>query len=905
MFTRNIYILIILPLLAFIFMIWVQLSNDTIKHTFVFNNQQKKYDIRQLTVAGDFNDFDPGIHYLHDDDGDNIWRLQMPLQRGRHSYRFVLNNTRWLRDPANPNYDGPYSNACIFVDTVRYPEYSGISPPNGRWLNAPADSMHIRFDRPLDTGRYDMRFEIDGRPLALAGSDASLTAPFPLLEEGRRHWVLSLFTAQGEPVYEKKGLWGINYENQAPVAEAGYAQFTNLDQPLMLNGGQSRDPDFENIAEYQWRLLNGSRSARLENTKSPFPVFIASEEGRYILSLTVSDSAGLSSTDRTEVIVHPQRQIRHQFTFDPALYADAVKSVALVGEFNQWQNGVHNLVYDEAGGIWEISIPLPKGQYEYKYVVNGDQWIKDPGNPHSIEDGWQGYNSIRIIPPPIEAGLDFGLERISETDLRIEVPVVVRGADHQSINLYADINNPDRRLEWTGKSIRFSKFRSQGSYYFYAVLKADDRFSRPKVLLINHYDRTTVHDFGASPSWADTSVIYEIFVRRFTRAGDFQGVIDNLQYLKTLGVNVLWLMPVYEGPTGHGYAPTDLFHVEKDYGSLEEYKRLIDAAHRAGMKVIFDFVANHLSDQHHFVYAAADNVHSPLRRWFHWQSDGMWDYHNDWDTLVNLNFNNPQVRHYIMESARFWLSLGIDGFRCDVAWAVPHSFWKNFRREIKKLNPQCLLINEVLPRQPAYHDFEFDMSYDTDFYGNVLDVMENKKPLSALANGLKKTNYNYPVSAKDLRYLENHDLPRFIKTYGPERTRLMAVLLFTISGTPLIYYGQENGLMEMRPDYAPQKNSEWFDFYQSLLILRSRKQALTFGKMKTVELDDKRQVWHFRRIYKQNVIGVFINLSKEMRYINLPENTTTLLGETKSKRNADGQLQLNPQGFLVYEWTGK
>jgi glycosidase len=236
-----------------------------------------------------------------------------------------------------------------------------------------------------------------------------------------------------------------------------------------------------------------------------------------------------------------------------------------------------------------------------------------------------------------------------------------------------------------------------------------------------------------------------------------------------------------------------------------------------------------------------------------------------------------------------------------VAWAVPHSFWKDFRRTIKELKPECLLINEVLPRQQVYHDDEFDMSYDTDFYGNILDVLNGRKPLSALDYGLKKTLFNYPQAAKDLRYLENHDLPRFLSIFGEKKTRVMAALLFTVPGTPLVYYGQETGMLQMRPNYRGFANSKWFDFFRELIKLRKNNPALTGGIMSTVSSDNDQEIWHYRRILDKKIIDVFINLSSNEQNINLPENISKIYFAEENLKDEHGVYYLDAESFIICE----
>ncbi len=221
---------------------------------------------------------------------------------------------------------------------------------------------------------------------------------------------------------------------------------------------------------------------------------------------------------------------------------------------------------------------------------------------------------------------------------------------------------------------------------------------------------------------------------------------------------------------------------------------------------------------------------------------------------------------------------------CDVAWGVPHIFWKIFRREIKREYPNLLLLDEVLPRSPDYHDFEFDMSYDTDFYGNLLDVINGRKPASAIELGLRKAVKNYPEGALSLRYLENHDLDRFISTNDFLKTKLAATLLLTVPGTPLIYYGQELGMREIRGAMPwDQTENGLFRFYQRLLNLRRQKPALQGGEWLQLDgdLGDGDVLAYVRKKGQQRIL-VLLNFSEETQYALfeahqlIPDSDTTL-----------------------------
>jgi len=871
-----------------------------IYHTFIFNNKKHKLKIQTLTLSGDFNRWQKDGPALTD--ADSIWRVTVKLIPGWHYYRYVLNGETWLRDFDNPQYGGSYSNSMVYVDTLPIPFITATTPANGSWLYELRDTLKLQFNQSLTQSNHlHTIIWLDGQKRTFILKDSLVLAAFNPSGEGERRWRIELRSKSGATVYSKEGIFFVNRDNQPPVAHAGYTQFVKLNDHVQLDGGMSFDPDLEPRLHFSWRQISGPFKTELKKSKTPFAEFSSKSSGMYAFQLTVRDSMGAESRDTAEVVVLPQRRPETIFYLRRADFNRPVRKAALVGEFNQWNKETLPFVADSDSAVWRAAVSLPPGQYEYKFVLNDQNWLTDPQNPNTVPDGWKGRNSVLTVKTQEQARLNFVSSHQLPSTHKLRITIKANNRKGLRVRWFADAQNKGDRYLARDTLLFFDDRNPQGVYYYYALPQKNGHFGQPLSLMIGHFKHTTVADFSRSPAWVDTAIVYEIFVRTFSASGDLQGVLRRLPYLKKLGVNTLWLMPVYDGPTEHGYAPTDLFAIEKDYGTLKDYRRLIKAAHKNGMKVIFDFVANHLSDQHRFVRAAADNVRSPLRDWFYWKADGRWGYHNDWDTLVNLNYNNTEARHYQLQAAAFWAAQGVDGFRCDVAWAVPHDFWKDFRREVKQINEQILLIDEVLPRQPAYHDNEFDMSYDTDFYGTLIDVMNGRKPISSINYNLQKTRRNYPPSAKNLRYLENHDLDRFLKQFGPAKTKIAAAILFTISGTPLIYQGQEQGGLQMRPSFPGAQDRKWFDFYRSLIKLRKKHKAFTTGRMQTIDLNDSAGFWEFRRTYGAEEFHVLINLSDRRKEVNISPGRSTVYNKNEGLLQEEGRSFIKPLSFIIYK----
>src|SRR5215213_6336096 len=214
-----------------------------------------------------------------------------------------------------------------------------------------------------------------------------------------------------------------------------------------------------------------------------------------------------------------------------------------------------------------------------------------------------------------------------------------------------------------------------------------------------------------SPDWVKDAVIYEIFPRQFSQKGDFNSITADLDRLKILGVTVLWLMPVHpvgklkaKGTIGSPYAVRDYYAINPDYGTADDLKRLINEAHERGMKVIIDIVANH---------TAWDSVMMKTRSFYTQNEKGeIIPPVPDWADVADLNYNNPELRKYMIEMLKSWIrDYALDGFRCDVAGFVPTDFWEQARAEVDKIKPDTIWLAEWESPDLLVKAFDLDYSW--------------------------------------------------------------------------------------------------------------------------------------------------------------------------------------------------
>jgi len=366
----------------------------------------------------------------------------------------------------------------------------------------------------------------------------------------------------------------------------------------------------------------------------------------------------------------------------------------------------------------------------------------------------------------------------------------------------------------------------------------------------------TVH----APAWPQDAIIYEVFVRSFRDSnpvepgpggdgiGDLPGLTAMLDYLNDgdpatdtdLGVNAIWLMPVFASPSYHGYDITDYTQVNPDYGTNEDLVTLVDAAHKRGIRVILDYVAGHTSDRHPFFVDAHRNPasrYTPFYQWLDAKNVGYASFAGV-SSMPSLNYDSPETVAYMLDVARRWMDLdgdgdytdGVDGFRCDYAKGPPHAFWKQLRAETNKLNPDFYLLAEAWDGDTRllaeYYADEFDATFDFPLYftlgGNETTVGDG-----VLAGAMSPTFIDvslrgreklYPPGAQSVTFISNHDTNRVLSDVEGDvrRAKLGATLLLTLPGTPLIYYGEEIGMPGVKGDghpYWDEPRREPMDWY--------------------------------------------------------------------------------------------
>ncbi|MDO5656605.1 MAG: alpha-amylase family glycosyl hydrolase [Flavobacteriaceae bacterium] len=323
----------------------------------------------------------------------------------------------------------------------------------------------------------------------------------------------------------------------------------------------------------------------------------------------------------------------------------------------------------------------------------------------------------------------------------------------------------------------------------------------------------TVQNTVQQPDWAKNAVIYEVNIRQFSPEGNFAGVTSQLQRIKDLGADIIWLMPIHpigelnrKGSLGSYYAVKDYKAVNPAYGSLEDFDTLVKTAHDLGLKVILDWVANHSSPDNvwvkdHLDYYTKDSLgNAPIPT-----------VGTDWLDVADLNYDNHDMRAAMQDAMLYWVKEHhIDGFRCDVAEMVPMDFWLDTRKKLDEVKDVFMLAEGAAPE---LHQ-AFNMTYGWPLKDAMISIVDNKSGFEPIQKYLEERNKQYQSNDLIMYFTSNHDENSWNyleeEKFGKNRMNYAALTYF-MGGMPLIYSGQESGL-ERKLEFFEKDPITWGNF---------------------------------------------------------------------------------------------
>lgn len=445
-------------------------------------------------------------------------------------------------------------------------------------------------------------------------------------------------------------------------------------------------------------------------------------------------------------------------------------------------------------------------------------------------------------------------------------------------------------------------------YYFLiglvliTVLSCSDRHEPPTKL-----DKPPVSDSIpnwtlSSPEWMKEAIIYEITPYNFVKNGTFKAITEKLPELKELGVNTIWLQPVTKSSSrGQGYDVVDYFEVNPDLGTEEELHELVDHAKKLKLRILFDVVLNHTSIYHpyaqnviqngdksfYYSYYQMEMDDKPYSSFYNRNEEKFITYF--WEDLVNLNYDNEDVQVWMIEMCKYWMQeYNIDGFRFDAIWGViarNPGFIRRLIAELKNINPDFLLLAEDKGSDPnifalgfdAAYDWTADMTwisqwaweYEYDEYENLtmFNHPDSLKRKTLLQMALFENRDN---AFRLLRFMENNDMPHFITDHTISQTKMVAGLLFSLPGIPMMYNGQEIAkrghpytieyVFKRENSIKELDNEGFFEYYQKLIQLRKENSLLSGKSLNEISVPSEEGILAFLRWSSDQNFIIILNL---------------------------------------------
>ncbi|WP_096273915.1 glycoside hydrolase family 13 protein [Paucisalibacillus globulus] len=465
-------------------------------------------------------------------------------------------------------------------------------------------------------------------------------------------------------------------------------------------------------------------------------------------------------------------------------------------------------------------------------------------------------------------------------------------------------------------------------------------------------------DVFTAPSWVKDTIWYQIFPERFGNGdpsinpkgvlpwgsaepkpnnffgGDFQGVIDHLDHLEDLGIGGIYFTPIFKAHSNHKYDTIDYMEIDPQFGDKETFRRLVKECHKRGIRVMLDAVFNHSG----YYFAPFQDVlknqeKSRYKEWFHlWDFPVVTEPKPNYDTFAfvsampKLNTENPEVREYLLQVARYWVEeFDIDGWRLDVANEVDHAFWRDFRRTVKEVKPDAYILGEIWhDSMPWLQGDQFDAVMNYPFTNSAINFFA-KEEISAqkFQDSLVKVQHMYPKNVNEVAFnlLGSHDTPRVLTLANENIDRVKLLYLFQLSfiGSPCIYYGDEIGMsggqdpgcracMEWEEE---NQNRELFTYIKKLI--EWRKKDPVFGndaEFRFIHADDKYNYAIYEKFnHEKRMVFILNNSTQEIQVpigkifkTNNPIKEVLLASDSKTELTND-QVHVSSMGYRILEQT--
>ncbi|MFW6030600.1 MAG: alpha amylase N-terminal ig-like domain-containing protein [Halanaerobiales bacterium] len=480
--------------------------------------------------------------------------------------------------------------------------------------------------------------------------------------------------------------------------------------------------------------------------------------------------------------------------------------------------------------------------------------------------------------------------------------------DGISLAYYFQLDDGTERLNFCREGFTKEEVTEEGEMFIMANFSPDNLFT--------------------IPAWHREAVVYQIFPDRFQRGSDFsvtekvtadwnteleydtflggnlRGIIEELDYLKKLGINTIYLNPIFKSNSTHRYDINDYYEIDPLLGTKDDFKELVEKAHAKGMKIILDAVFNHCGlDFFAFEDVVENGRESEYTDWFE-----IHDYPVTKEATKNPNYktfgyhyrmpklilSNPETADYFLEVARYWTEeFNIDGWRLDVADEISPKFWQQFREEVKSINPEILISGEIWYDSNFWlQGDQFDSVMNYPFLEAVEDFFaENSITPQEFSNQLGEIRSLYKQKAHQNLWnlIDSHDVSRFLYKCDNQIKSFKLAVLFqmTYIGVPVIYYGDEIAMLggprplkrESMIWEQEERNQTVLDYYKKLLEIRTDNPELIYGQFEELVIDEVNNVYGYQREYNNQVTIIYLNNSKQAVELELEEEYFDLLSE--------------------------
>jgi len=371
-----------------------------------------------------------------------------------------------------------------------------------------------------------------------------------------------------------------------------------------------------------------------------------------------------------------------------------------------------------------------------------------------------------------------------------------------------------------------------------------------------------------------SATIYQVFPRQHSKKQNFEGIIDDLDRIKNMGVDIIYLLPFHpigekarKGAQGSPYSIVDFYQIHPELGTLEDLKELVDEAHKRDMKIMMDIVINHTSRDSVLTQEHPD--------WFYKKPDGSFANRvGDWSDITDLDYSNKEVWNYFIDVLKYWAKI-VDGYRCDVAPLLPIEFWVEARKAVEKINPDLIWLTESV--HPGFIKYirdlgydcssdgqmyeAFDICYDYDIFDYMDDyLLKDNKKLSRWLEEIYHQEMIYPKNYIKLRNFENHDQKRLrSKVRDHHHFINMLTMMFFIKGTAFIYAGMEHEIDHypdlFENDLVPWQKEKSLEDYIKILTHMKKDPMFTHGNF---HLENHQEIAVFSYDYNdQYLLGIF------------------------------------------------